>query len=319
MLSFPDFKFKKIITVFAMYGEHFSFKNDNILVVDSTKKVVFQDTLHGIFSVWIVGTFTITSPLLEKAKRFGVSILILNRSFRLIGFWGAKTEGNFILREKQYNFKNLNLAKYIINNKIQNQIVLLRNMRSKENELKTSIEHLQYYKDRLVDTSSIREIMGLEGSSSKLYFKHFFKKVNFKKRAPRTKIDPLNVVLDIGYTKLFYIIENLLNLYGFDLYKGFLHQTFYARKSLVCDLQEPFRPLVDRVIKNAYGLGKFKDEDFTCKNFQYFLDFDKQKHYTSWFLNDIFEYKDEIFLYIQKFYRAFMREKEAKDFPEFLL
>ncbi|MDR0407415.1 MAG: type V CRISPR-associated endonuclease Cas1 [Campylobacteraceae bacterium] len=319
MLSFPDFKAKKIVVIFAKYGEHFSFKNDNLLVTDNAKNVILQDSCYQIFSIWIVGSCTISTGLLERSKKFGITILMLNHSFRLIGSWNAATEGNFLLRKKQYDFQNQNLANFIIYNKITNQITLLKNIRHKDGELENAIHLLQNYKENVWDAKSIQQLMGIEGASSKLYFKHIFAKLPFKGRKPRTKSDPLNVVLDIGYTKLFYFIECLLNLYGFDIYQGFLHQNFYKRKSLICDLQEPFRPLVDKIIKNAYGLKQFKEEDFIYKNYQYFLDIEKNKYYTKWLLDGILEYEDAIFLYVQKFYRAFIKNDEIKNYPEFLL
>ena len=319
MLSFPDFKAKKVIVIFANYAEHFSFKNDNILVTDSTKKVILQDSCHKIFSIWVVGNCTITTGLLERSKKFGITILMLNYSFRTIGSWNSQTEGNFLLRKKQYDFQDQNIGKFIIYNKITNQLSLLKSIRDKDDEIRESIHLLQCYKDKLWETENIQQLMGIEGVASKIYFKHFFKELPFSGRRPRTKSDPLNVILDIGYTKLFYLVENLLNLYGFDIYKGFLHQNFYKRKSLVCDIQEPFRPLIDRLIKKGFGLKQFKEEDFTYKNYQYSLDINKSKYYTNWLLKGILEHKDDIYLYIQQFYRSFMKNNDIKNYPEFLI
>lgn len=319
MLSFPDFKAKKIIVIFANYGEHFSFKNDNLLITDSTTKVILQDSCYKIFSIWIVGNCTITTGLLQRSKKFGITILMLNYSFRILGSWNSQTEGNFLLRKKQYDFQNQDLGKFIIHNKITNQLSLLKDTRNKDIETKESIHLLQLYKDKLWETKNIQQIMGVEGVASKIYFKHFFKELSFNGRKPRVKTDPLNVILDIGYTKLFYLIENLLNLYGFDIYQGFLHQNFYKRKSLVCDIQEPFRPLVDKLIKKGFGLKQFKEEDFICKNYQYSLNINKNKYYTDWLLKGILEHKNDIFLYVQKFYRSFIKNDEIKNYPEFLL
>jgi len=81
-------------------------------------------------------------------------------------------------------------------------------------------------------------------------------------RYPRTKIDKNNLLLDMGYTFLFHFIETLLCLYGFDLYEGFYHKRFYQRKSLVCDVQEPFRCIIDEALKKAYNLGRISEKDF---------------------------------------------------------
>lgn len=43
-----------------------------------------------------------------------------------------------------------------------------------------------------------------------------------------------------------------------DVYCGVLHTMFYMRKSLVCDVMEPFRAIVDEQVKKSLNLGQFK-------------------------------------------------------------
>ena len=90
-------------------------------------------------------------------------------------------------------------------------------------------------------------------------------------RYPRTKIDKNNLLLDMGYTFLFHFLEALLLLYGFDIYEGFYHRRFYQRKSLVCDIEEPFRAIIDEAMRKSFNLGQIKNSDFGFTNGQYFL------------------------------------------------
>lgn len=135
----------------------------------------------------------------------------------------------------------------------------------------------------------------------------------------RAKHNTINVILDIGHTLLFYIIESMLNLYGFDIYKGVYHQNFYVRKSLIRDLQEPFRCIIDKQVKKAYGLGKIKDDDFIFEKGQYKLKYNKAEEYTRWLLTAILDYKGDIFSYCQQYYRGFIRSKPIDDYPIFHL
>ncbi len=113
------------------------------------------------------------------------------------------------------------------------------------------------------------------------------------------------------------MVENMLHLYGFDVYQGVYHRNFYQRKSLVCDLQEPFRCIIDQQIKRAYNLGQIKEEDFVFEKGQYKLQYKKNKEYTRWLMRSIIEYKSEIFLYCQKYYRCFIQEKPIEEYPTF--
>ena len=157
--------------------------------------------------------------------------------------------------------------------------------------------------------------MGYEGLASKMYFREYFDDLGWSGRYPRTKIDYLNSILDIGYTILFAYIEALLSIYGFDLYCGVMHTGFYMRKSLVCDIMEPFRVIIDKQMKKSVHLKQFQEEDFFCENERYVLQWKNSPKYVKVFLEAIFEHKDEIFLYVRQYYRAFMKSSSLEQFP----
>lgn len=317
MLSYPDFKEKTIVVIFTTEGQRFSFQNDNLIVTDGEGKVILQTTCYRMLALWIIGHCVITSGLLERSKKFAFPIYLLSVNFRCVGHWSTPTDGNFLLREKQYAHQGLDIAGHIVQNKILNQTHLMKSIRKKEDELKKSLELMQAYVRQIQGFTNLQEILGMEGVSSRLFFSQWYKDMDWKGRKPRAKRDPINVLLDIGYTYLFYLVENMLNLYGFDIYKGVYHQFYYQRKSLVCDIVEPFRCIVDKQIRNAYNLGQIKNEDFQLQRGQYALKYMKSKEYTRWLLQAIIEYKADIFLYTQSYYRAFMRQKAIGDYPVF--
>ena len=131
------------------------------------------------------------------------------------------------------------------------------------------------------------------------------------------KQDIVNCLLDIGYTILFNVINALLEMYGFDVYVGILHREFFHRKSLVCDLEEPFRPIIDAALLKALNLGQIDEKDFWKNQNQYILTWKNSAKYVEIFIKAILEYKNEIFIYIQSYYRAFMRKKAPEEFPIF--
>lgn len=319
MLSYPDFKEKTIVVIFTTEGQRFSFQNDNLIVADANDKVILQTTCYRMLALWIVGHCVITSGLLERSKKFAFPVYLLSVNFRCIGVWSTPTDGNFLLREKQYVYQGLDIARHIVKNKIQNQAHLMKSIRRKEDDLKNALELMQSYENQLQGFDKLQEILGMEGVSSRLFFSQWYDGMDWKGRKPRAKRDPINVLLDIGYTFLFYLVENMLNLYGFDIYKGVYHQFFYQRKSLVCDIVEPFRCIVDKQIRNAYNLGQIKMDDFTLQKGQYALKYAKSKEYTRWLLQALIEYKEDIFLYTQSYYRAFIRQKQIDAYPVFII
>ena len=316
MLTTPDFMSKKIIIVFPKNGDKISFKNDNLIVNDYSNIIKMQISCYKIFAVFIVGGFTITTGIIEKSKKFGFSIIFFTNSFKVYTGINFKMEGNTLLRKKQYNtFLSTEIAKKIIINKIENQrdtIKLLRDVSNTEGImiLNNSIEKL------IKGDFNNYEIMGIEGTSAKVYFNRIFKEFDWHGRQPRVKRDKINLLLDIGYTILFNYIEAILNIYGFDIYKGNLHQEFYKRKSLVCDMVEPFRPIIDYKIRKSFNLGCFNNYEFYYNDDQYGLNWKYSSDFLQIILEEIISYRKCIFEYIQSYYRWFMKEKEIEDFPK---
>ena len=318
MMSLPDFKQKQIIFALLNMGEKLSFKNDNIVITDSEGKIKHQSTCYKLFALFIVGHTSITSGLLQRSKKFGFSITMFSYGLVPYGTWQYKTEGNFLLRQKQYAYDKTDIAKHLVANKILRSLSYLVKRRDKSDNLKLAIENLKHYKNLLEDERlDFKEILGIEGISSKLYFAHMFDNIAWNGRSPRTKKDITNLLLDIGYMQLFHIIDAMLNLYGFDTYKGVYHKEFYRRKSLVADIIEPFRSIVDYAIRKAYNLGKIHESDFDFIDGQYRIFGEKAKPYIFLILVAILEYKDEIFMYIQQYYRAFMRDSPIAKYPVF--
>jgi CRISPR-associated protein Cas1 len=157
--------------------------------------------------------------------------------------------------------------------------------------------------------------MAIEGASAKIYIGARFDKNNCTARRPRVKQDMINCLLDIGYSLLFNIIHGLLEIYGFDSYVGVLHRQFYQRKSLVCDLVEPFRSIIDTALRKALNLGQCREEDFIIKQRQYFIYGKNAAPYIQIFIKKLLEHKEDLFMYVQSYYRAFMRDKPVDDFP----
>lgn len=316
MMNNNEFDKKQIIFVFLNHKEKVSFSNDNIVIKDSEGQIKHQSTCYRIFALFIVGHLSITTGLIQRSRKFGFPIILMTTSMRVYDVIGHQMEGNVVLRKLQYAYTGDELAKHILTNKIANQRWLLNQQRHKSEELIEAIKKMDQYLSNLSSyQGDLTGILGIEGSASRIYFKNHFNNLEWKGRRPRIKSDYVNSALDIGYTLLFNLIESMLNLYGFDLYCGVLHKQFYMRKSLVCDLVEPFRPIIDMQLKKAINLQQCKEEDFELIGERWQLKYSQNGKYVSMLTKPLMQRKGDIFLYVQFYYRAFMKQKELKDFP----
>ena len=82
---------------------------------------------------------------------------------------------------------------------------------------------------------------------------------------------------------------------------------------------EPFRPIVDNTIIKAFNLGQIHEKDFSKNNNQYFIYGKKAAPYIQMLIKEILSWKDDIFLYIQQYYRCFMRGAPIEKFPLFYM
>lgn len=317
MLSTTDFKKKQIIFLFTSQGDKLSFSNDNVIVKDKEGKVKYQSTCYRLFMLCVVGDISITSGLIKRSKKFKFSICLMTSTFKLYEMIGSKMEGNTVLRMHQYQYDKVDIGRKIEQNKINNQMRALKKIRSKNQYVQEGIHILDDMCKCLDDKRDYLEVMGIEGNAARVYFPRIFNNVEWKGRKPRIKSDYVNVTLDIGYSMLFNIVDAILCVYGFDTYYGVFHKCYYMRKSLVCDLMEPMRPIIDYAVRKAINLGKCKEEHFEKIGNRWVLMWKNNATYIQFLMDAILEYKEEIFLYIQSYYRYFMKMKSVDELPTF--
>ena len=204
---------------------------------------------------------------------------------------------------------------YII--KVLNQKTALSKTRKKDCNTVDAIKQCDAALDTLPDVDEYNQLMGLEGTVAKTYFSAYYQLQNWKGRHPRMKSDVLNVTLDIGYSILFNFMESFIRMFGFDLYVGVYHRLWFKRKSLVCDLMEPFRCIIDHAVLLAFNRKQFSEKDFTLIKQEYHLKYEKCADYYRVFYDELIARKMDIFKFVQQYYRCFMGCKSVKEYPIF--
>ena len=318
MMSKPDYMCKQTVFVFASDGDRISLSNDNLVVTGPDGKVKVQSSCYRISSLFVIGNMTVTTPLIRSASKFGFPIVLMTTTFRVYDVIGHRTEGNTELRRLQYSYDSLDIARRIVANKISNQAATLRRQTEHDRLAMSVAERMDILAEDAAEwDGDLKGLMGIEGIASRSYFEGNFNTAEWKGRKPRIKSDYVNSTLDIGYTMLFNMIDSMLNLYGFDTYVGVYHREYYMRKSLTCDIMEPFRPLIDWTVRKAVNLGQCKPEHFNVVNGRYLLDIRHNKDYVSFLMKPLLESREEIFVYVQRYYRFFMGRKSYSECPEF--
>ncbi len=306
MLTAPDFEKKQITFIStALLGEcDLSFRNENIVVAneEGTKEKIPLQLLVAIF---LHGEATLTTKLIAKCSKNGVSLFLLDRSFRTYASVCPYAEGNYLLRQRQYHLsekENLEISKRIVSNKVRNQIALLRSVGVESLAEKSLLDRKREWYAKIAIAEDMATLRGIEGTVGRMYFSGYFGTVGWYRRVPRGKVDENNILLDMGYSYLFHFIDSLLRLFGFDTYKGVYHQLFFQRKSLACDMMEPFRCVIDRALLKIHTLHRFDSGDFFVKNGMYQLSYKNGSKYSKVFLEEILKQKNEIYEFVRGYY-----------------
>lgn len=272
-----------------------------------------------LLALFIIGHITVTTPLIEKCKRYGIALIVMKPNLRPVFYWSDMAEANFLLRKRQYEYglDDLTVAKVLVYNKILNQCFALQKTRMTDAKTTEAINQCKAALNTIDDITDYEKLMGLEGTVAKGFFSAYYQRQNWHGRHPRIKCDVMNVTLDIGYTILFNFLECFIRMFGFDLFVGVYHRMWFKRKSLICDIMEPFRCIIDHTVLLAFNRKQFSEKDFSLSKHEYLLKHERCADYYNVFYDALIKYKKDIFLYVQQYYRCFMGKKSVKEYPIF--
>lgn len=327
MFTHKDLEYRTIFVINCIHERNLRVSNGELLLEEQIEESDKMKTLtklpfQKILALFVIGHIRITTPLIEKCKKFGVALVVMKPSLRPVFFWADYAEANFLLHRRQYEFRqktDISIAKVIVENKIRNQLKALSDTRRKDNATIQAKDILGNSLDTVRDIIDYDSLMGVEGFAASTFFKAFYQDHKWQQRRPRTKCDALNATLDIGYTMLFNFVECFLRMFGFDLYVGVYHCLWFKRKSLVCDIMEPFRPIIDKTVRTAWNRKQFSEKDFIIQKGEYRLKYEKNGEYCHVFFDALIPYKTEVFKYVQSYYRCFMGCKSVNQYPVFCL
>ncbi len=321
MFTHKDIENKSIFVINGKDCQHLHVKSGFLHLLDTdNNKTVTKFPFPKILFLIVIGHMSITTSLIEKCNKYKVPIVVMKPNFRSVYYFGNFADANYVLRKHQHLQPacRLDLGCHFVKNKFINQLCLLEKTRKKDELTVSAQNDIMQAIESCHKKGELRDLMALEGRIAKRFFKAYFDTFDWKGRKPRIKIDPYNACLDIGYTFMFNFVENMCRLFGFDLYVGVYHQLWFKRKSLVCDLMEPFRCIIDHTMRKSFNYGTFKTKDFEKRNNAYYLKYGMNSKYTKEFYTAIISHKMDVFKYIQGYYRAFMGEKSIDAYPNFI-
>ena len=121
--------------------------------------------------------------------------------------------------------------------------------------------------EKLEDAATLDQLRGIEGMAARAWWDLFARwnlsELPFEGREKRGAQDPVNLLLNFGYTMVTRELDGLVESAGLDPTIGFYHDAGDDRPALACDLVEEFRhEVVDRLVLRLINLKIIQVDDF---------------------------------------------------------
>jgi CRISPR-associated protein Cas1 len=143
------------------------------------------------------------------------------------------------------------IAKEIVYSKIQSQNLVLQKYGVEQHDLmmvKAKIQSL--------NSNSLKEVrkklLPIEGRTTEHYFGEIFKlfpkSLRIEKRKSFKAYDGVNNTFNLAYTILKYKVHSAILKAHLEPFLGFVHAEAHSEPSLICDMMEIYRGLIDHFI-----------------------------------------------------------------------
>ena len=265
--------------VLSGYGQYLGTKNGQNLAIFEKRQLTGEVGIFRVDNVYLFEGNSVSTSALTLCALYDIPVFVLSRTGKLVSSnfpFNENGEARVKTRLAQYeslnNGKGKEIAKKIILAKVENQKALLRQhgFSTAKLEVERRIER--------IEANSFQQfrihINTLEARCSKWYFKAYLKLLpriwQPPKRMKYKAQDRLNNLLNLGYEILAGEIYKAVLLAHLDAYLGYVHSQQYLKPSLICDLQELFRQLIDKFVL-SYVLKLDIEESFEKRGNRAFL------------------------------------------------
>ena len=186
------------------------------------------------------GSYVSVDALIDLAL-WNIDTYIMTKRNRVVAFLkNLEDDSHVKTRVSQYqaleNGKDVLIAKQIVKAKIEGQNMVLR---------KYGLKAI----DRNIGDVDKRKLLSIESKHAKYYFSQIFglfpENIRPEKRTGYKAYDGINNVFNFGYYVLKCRIHKALLKAKLEPYLGFLHSLQHGKPSLVCDIQDVYRYLID--------------------------------------------------------------------------
>jgi CRISP-associated protein Cas1 len=185
----------------------------------------------------------LSAYLLSELAKAKISLVISDEKRNPIGqylpLYGAHNTSKKVTEQIEWGEPvKKRVWQRVVRDKISHQAAIL-NARAEE-------EYGARLKELVPEVRS-GDVTNREGAAARLYFQALF-----GQGFSRDQDTPLNGCLNYGYAILLSAVNREIVSRGYMTQVGICHRNEYNQFNLTCDLMEPFRPIVDRLVHDNF-------------------------------------------------------------------
>lgn len=237
-----------------------SLSKNKLIVRNVDSEIIKEISLNKIDNIIIFGDSQLTTQLQKKLLQLSIPVHFFSKvgqyfgslvNYRIDDFEKQKCQ---LLACMDAKFC-LDMAKKIIISKILFQKELLKAYSSIGLFDDKDFGRFEIAAKGVQESENLSEILGYEGKTAKSYFYYLNLLVpyefRFKGRNRRPSKDPVNALLNFGYSILYSFFIGYIKKVGLSPGYGFMHQNKRRHATLASDIMEPWRPIIvdDLVLK----------------------------------------------------------------------
>ncbi len=249
------------------------------LEVSQNGETLGQALLHSVSRICIFGAAHLSYQLIDHCLRNGITVHYFSTHGKYKGMLYGQEIMSYKILEQHLQTSDrdaLPLIKQIIAGQITSRISMLKRKSIPTDQLQEALK-------KIPNARSIDSLRGMEGHAAAAYWNAFPQVLStpsfFNGRSKRPPKDIANSLLSLGYVLMTSEIEPHVRYYGLNPYRGFLHQFRHGRKSLVLDLLEQFRPVIERFTVNMLNKQQLGRKHFTKEGIGYYLTDEGKRKY----------------------------------------
>lgn len=237
---------------------------------DETKVVI---PIENTEAIYVFGELDMNTKILNYLTQKQITVHIFN----YYGFYAGSycpreylNSGQLLVKQVQHYLnkkQRMFLAKEFILSGTYNILKNMKYYSKRERDLDLEITEIENLREKIQNTETIPELMGIEGNIRIIYYRTWHKiidrEIEFEKRVKRPPDNMINTL--ISYLNSIVYTSCLSEIYRTQLNPliSYLHEPGEKRFSLSLDIAEIFKPIfTDRLIFTVMNKNQIKDEHF---------------------------------------------------------